>query len=366
MQRQLRQDCHAVTRNRAVYFLARKTSRVFLCSMLAMNITLLVAFWVLPHVTSAAANPQSASSVVVQKQQLSQDLADLREQAEAGNAPAQDALGTKYLVGEGVTENKEEAVKWFRKSARQGNASAMYHLGAAYYNGDGVPISDSLSYAWFRVAEEGGNVNAKEAVQRAESELKPETITAGLDKIAEMYEPDGSLPENQAEAARWWSMAAERGDEDAKLKLAVKMVNGQGVQRDPAKGRHICDQAAKSNNPRAEYCLGYIYEKGLGVKPDLKKAREWYEPAAAVGLTQAMTALAPMEIAGEGGKVDRVDAFLLYARLAEAKNEGALRSLARLRKELTPKEWARLQQPLRHLRIDPVKLDHILQGIDSK
>ncbi|MGC1088569.1 MAG: hypothetical protein WA894_09045, partial [Candidatus Acidiferrum sp.] len=100
----------------------------------------------------------------------------------------------------------------------------MYHLGAAYYNGDGVPVSDSLSYAWFRVAKEAGNPNAAEAVQRAESELKPETITIGLDKIAEMYEADGSLPENETEAARWWSVAAARGDEDARVALAVKMV----------------------------------------------------------------------------------------------------------------------------------------------
>src|SRR5437762_14201424 len=63
-----------------------------------------------------------------------------RRAAEQGNSEAQDALGTKYLVGQGLEQNKEEAVKWFRKSARQGNGSAMYHLGVAYYNGDGVAV----------------------------------------------------------------------------------------------------------------------------------------------------------------------------------------------------------------------------------
>src|SRR5437762_1268442 len=188
-----------------------------------------------------------------------------RRAAEQGNSEAQDALGTKYLVGHGLEQNKEEAVKWFRKSARQGNGSAMYHLGVAYYNGDGVAVDDSLSYAWFILASEAGNQSAPEAVKRAESELKPVTIDKAFKKIAEMYENGGSLPENQAEAARWWSRAAARGDQDAQVGLGLTLVSGQGAPSDVARGRHLCNEAAKKNNHRAEYCMGYIYQRGLGV-----------------------------------------------------------------------------------------------------
>jgi len=182
-----------------------------------------------------------------------------RRAAEQGDPEAENALGEKYLIGEGIERDKEEATKWFRKSARQGNATAMYHLGAAYYNGDGVGIDDSLSYAWFRLAKEAGNQNAADAVQRAESELKPQTITSGFERIAEMYEKGDSLPGNQAEAARWWSFAAARGDYDAQVALAVNKLNGQGNAQEYSEARHLCEEVAKQRQePRAEYCLGYL------------------------------------------------------------------------------------------------------------
>ncbi len=241
----------------------------------------------------------------------------------------------------------------------------MYHLGVAYYNGDGVAVDDSLSYAWFILASEAGNQSAPEAVKRAESELKPVTIDKAFKKIAEMYENGGSLPENQAEVARWWSRAAARGDQDAQVGLGLTLVSGQGAPSDVARGRHLCNEAAKKNNHRAEYCMGYIYQRGLGVTRDAKKARSWYGRSAAKGEIQAIRTLALMEATGDGGKIDRVDAFLLYAKLAETGDQDALHSLAKLKKEITPKEWELLQKPLLHLRIDPAKLDLVLQKMDT-
>lgn len=288
-----------------------------------------------------------------------------RRAAEQGNSEAQDILGAKYLIGRGVEQSKEEAVKWFRKSARQRNADAMYHLGVAYYNGDGVAINDSLSYAWFVLASEAGSQSAQEATNRGESELKPDRVDRAFEVIAEMYEKGGSLPENQAEAIRWWSRAAARGDQDAQVGLGLALVSGPGTPADPAKGRHLCNQAAKLNNHRAEYCMGYIYQHGLGVTLDAKKARFWYGLAASKGEIQAIRSLAPMEATGDGGKIDRSGAFLLYAKLAETGDQEALHHLAKLRGEITPKEWELLQNPLIHLRIDPSKLDLVLRQINA-
>lgn len=289
-----------------------------------------------------------------------------RRAAEQGNSEAQDTLGSKYLLGQSLEQNKKEAVDWFRKSARQGNANAMYHLGAAYYNGDGVAVDDSLSYAWFILASEAGNQSAQEATKRAESELKPVRVDRAFEKIAEMYEKGGSLPENQDEALRWWSRAAARGDQDAQAGLGLALVREQGTPADLARGRHLCNEAAKVNDHRAEYCMGYIYQRGLGVAPNAKKARFWYGLAAAKGELHAIRALALMEEAGDGGKIDRVGAFLLYAKLGETGDQDAMHSLAKLRNEITPKEWEMLQSPLLQLRIDPSKLDLVLRQIEAK
>ena len=43
------------------------------------------------------------------------------------------------MTGDGVSQDYEEAVPWFRKTAEQGNAKAQYNLGIMYVNGEGVP-----------------------------------------------------------------------------------------------------------------------------------------------------------------------------------------------------------------------------------
>lgn len=385
-----------------VAYCAGETGRVFSCAMLASIISLAAILLNLHAGPNSVVPPKEVQSQDSQSSANTEDISHLQAQAEAGdpaaqlklarayesgigvrqndqlaakwlrmaaeqgNAESQDSLGAKYLIGRGVERNKELAVNWFRKSARQGNASAMYHLGAAYYNGDGVPIDDVLSYAWFTLAKEAGDQSAVEAVLRAESDLKPVEIADSYKKIAEMYELNGGLAANQAEAARWWSKAANGGDLDAQYAIAIKLIYGQGVPQDLDRGRHLCNEAAKRNDQRAEYCMGYIYQHGLGVAQDDKKARTWYDHAAANGELRAMKALALMEIAGEGGKIDRVGAFLLYTRLAEKGYTDVLPSMAKLKKEITPKEWELLQKSLRHMRIDPAKLDATLQGIDAK
>ena len=45
--------------------------------------------------------------------------------AEEGDAHAQYSLGLCYADGEGVAEDKAEAVKWFRKAAEQGHEDAI-------------------------------------------------------------------------------------------------------------------------------------------------------------------------------------------------------------------------------------------------
>lgn len=65
-------------------------------------------------------------------------FASLRKAAEQGDIDAQYKLGNCYYNGNGVSEDKAEAVKWYRKAAEQGNVDAQYSLGNCYSNGYGV------------------------------------------------------------------------------------------------------------------------------------------------------------------------------------------------------------------------------------
>ena len=62
-----------------------------------------------------------------------------QQRAEQGEAFAQNRLGYMYLRGDGVSQDFQEAVRWFRRSAEQGNAAGQYSLGRMYRAGDGVP-----------------------------------------------------------------------------------------------------------------------------------------------------------------------------------------------------------------------------------
>lgn len=57
--------------------------------------------------------------------------------AEAGNAPAQNAVGVMLQGGLGTPENLESSVVWLKRSAEQGYAPAQSNLGAAYRYGRG-------------------------------------------------------------------------------------------------------------------------------------------------------------------------------------------------------------------------------------
>ena len=44
------------------------------------------------------------------------------------DAKAQYVLGRKYEIGDGVSMNYDESLKWYRLSAAQGNAKAQYKV----------------------------------------------------------------------------------------------------------------------------------------------------------------------------------------------------------------------------------------------
>ena len=55
--------------------------------------------------------------VQAQDKPSTQELADLRVSAEAGEAQAQFTLGVMYGTGEGVPQDDAEAVAWYRLAA---------------------------------------------------------------------------------------------------------------------------------------------------------------------------------------------------------------------------------------------------------
>ncbi len=102
--------------------------------------------------TGAAADPYEDALSALQRGDSKLAAWLLRPLAEQGNAQAQIKLGWMYEKGQGVPQNDQEAVKWYRKAAQQGNAEAQSSLGAMYFEGKGVPQDNVRAYIWFDLA----------------------------------------------------------------------------------------------------------------------------------------------------------------------------------------------------------------------
>ena len=94
--------------------------------------------------------------------------------------------------------------------AEQGLLRAQFNLGLMYANGEGVPENDAEAVKWFRLAAEQGLAEAQ--------------FNLGV-----MYANGEGVPENDAEAVKWYRLAAEQGYVIAQINLGMKHAFGQGV-----------------------------------------------------------------------------------------------------------------------------------------
>ena len=159
-------------------------------------------------------------------------LKKLRPLAEKGNPKAQFWLSWMYSHGEGVLQNDEEAVTWYRRAAQQDHAIAQFNLGARYATGKGVV-------------------------------------------------------QDEEEAVEWYDKAMKQGPAGDQVILGVRYVNGAGVAQDYGKALNCFRKAVEQGNPIAQLLLGSMYEYGTGVDRNYVTAYMWYHRAGILGIEGA-------------------------------------------------------------------------------
>ena len=98
-----------------------------------------------------------------------------------------------------------------RKLAEQGDAEAQWDMGFRYHNGQGVPQDDAQAVRWFQRAAEQGHVNAQ--------------ATLGA-----YYWAGRGVPKDLSQAYFWSAVALHQGDRDSESRLrglALQMTRGQ-------------------------------------------------------------------------------------------------------------------------------------------
>ncbi|RYG38001.1 MAG: sel1 repeat family protein [Burkholderiales bacterium] len=85
--------------------------------------------------------------------------------------------------------------------------------------------------------------------------------------------------------------AAEKGVADAEMWVGVKMAYGQdGYPLKPSSGLKMMERGARQGNVQAMLAVALMYEQDTFMA-DKKKAREWYEKAAAAGSAEGKSAI---------------------------------------------------------------------------
>lgn len=274
--------------------------------------------------------------------------------AEQGDAKAQLAYGECLRRGEGVAQNEEEAIYWYKASARRLSPIAALRLAKCLEKSQSFGDVSRQVFFWLRVGAELGDADSAYELSRA-------------------YEEGRGVDASHRHALYWLMTAARRGQGDACIVLAKMYLDGNGVEKNNAAARYFLKKApsglrakwltlrlgtgesaepaelylpereeerlalgrqaenegeyaiasylyfiaAKGGSDEAMSRLGRFYEEGLGVPKSVEEARRRYSIAAKAGNSDALLHLGMLAEGGVGGEADGKTAFDCYTRLEE-------------------------------------------------
>jgi TPR repeat protein len=137
-----------------------------------------------------------------------------------------------------------------RNIAAAGNAQAQFLLGGLYYHGEGVPQDLAEAARLYRLAADQGNAEAQNAI--------------GFQYLQGM-----GAARDDAQAAYWFGKAAEQGHPGALTHLGRLSLSGRGVTRDVAEAARLFKLAAEQGVPQAQRMLRLLY----ATSPDLGRGK---------------------------------------------------------------------------------------------
>ncbi len=201
----------------------------------------------------------------------------LEEAAESGSLDAQAFAALALQRGLGTAVDPTKAYETAIVPARRGNPYAQYVLAVCYRTGAGVRPNQKRAETYFKKAFAGFQKLADEGDALAKTELGRFYLTG-----------TPSVEKDWKKAEKYLLEAAEEDLPGAWCGLCSLYERQEKFDE----AFEAIGKAAESELPNAIFGVGRAYRKGLGVEPDLEKAKEYFLEAAEKGESQAMVALA--------------------------------------------------------------------------
>lgn len=170
---------------------------------------------------------------------------------------------TAYNIG-----NYKKTLALVQPLADNGNPRAQVMIGRCYENGLGVEQNMAVAAQWFQLAAEQNDPEAQIL-------------------LAYCYEVGAGVPKNNQQVMNLMTRAAESGNPEAQFNLAINYSQGiYGAPKNENESFRWASLAAQQGYAQAERFLGACYEYGFGVNADAALSQEWYNKAAAQGLSR--------------------------------------------------------------------------------
>ena len=193
----------------------------------------------------------------------------LQKGAALGNADCQIELGSAYMCGDLIEQDKVKAHNLYHLASLQGDSWATYLLGVSYENGHGVDKNPEQAFACFMEAAE-------------------KKVTRAIYKVATAYLWGEGVEEDIPAGAKWLKQAAELGESDAQAYLGAMFAHGMGVEENIPIALRWLRKAAEQDNSIALRELGFLYDEGKGVSQSREEAMRLISKAASMGDQKAL------------------------------------------------------------------------------
>jgi TPR repeat protein len=233
--------------------------------------------------------------------------------------------GAKRILSGMVGDTLGLAKKTTSKDVSVADAQSenWFQIGEKYYWGRGVPEDYAEACKWFRKAAEQNHIEAQFI-------------------LGWCYRHEQGVPLDFDEAAKWFRKAAEQNHAEATDML-------QHCYDDDEAAVKWYRKAAEQNNTEAQSCLGAWYYYGLRVPRDYTEAVKWYRKAAEQNNAPAQSCLGVCYERGQGVQSDIVEAYKFY-KLAVEQNQGCADAVGYLKRIVTQMTAAEIAEGERRVR----------------
>ena len=241
---------------------------------------------------SACSKPSIESADALYEKKQYAEAFKIYQSLSDKNPQVQYKLGNMYYYGEGVKQDYQEALKWYRIAAEQGHVEAQKRLGDMYNFGSDIKEDFQEAFKWYKKAAEQGHVEAQKW-------------------LGHLYSFGSGIKQDSQEGFKWYKKAAEQGDADSQTIIAAAYYSGASVVNQNSKEAFFWFKKAAEQGKIGLH-LALMYFSGDGVKRDHQEAIKWLKKAVNQGDDRAEIILKSIEGALRGDPEDQYNLGLIY------------------------------------------------------